>query len=123
MPASRLPKKFLCSSTRFCIISLRLEQRSWRQIVQETGEKESPVRNVVNHFLEHGTYEDLSKSGQTRKIDDRGLRHLGQAVLKDPTAMIQDLARKVTLDSGKSAVERALKELRFGVFELNGSFG
>ena len=92
MPPSRLPKKYLNPDERFCIISLRLQQKSWEEIVCETGEKKSTIRNTVNHFLKHGTYHDLTKPGHVRQLDDRALRRLGRAVLKDPTATIQDLA-------------------------------
>ncbi|CUS10492.1 unnamed protein product, partial [Tuber aestivum] len=84
MPTSRPPKKYLNREERFHIISLRIAQKSWRQIAEETGEKKSTVRNVVSHFLKYGTYDDLPKSGRPRKLDAYGLRRLGRAVLKDP---------------------------------------
>ena len=71
---------------------------------------------MVHRFIEHGTYHDLPKLGHIGKLDERALRRLGCAGLKDPTATIQDLAREATLDSGENAVKRALKELKFGVF-------
>ena len=69
------------------------------------------IRNIVNCFLKHGTYHDLTKPGHVRQLDDRALRRLRRAVLKDPTATIQDLSREATLDSGENAVKRDLKDL------------
>jgi len=86
------------------------------------GKKKSTIRNIVNHFLRHGTYLDLLKPGRMSKLDDRALRRLGRAVLKDPTATIQDLAREATLDSGENAVKNTLKELKFGVFRVKKKF-
>ena len=76
----------------------------------------------MNRFIDHGTYHDLPKPGRIRKLDERALRRLGRAILKDPTATIQDLAREATLDSGENAVKRALKELKFGVFRVKKKF-
>ncbi|PUU73216.1 hypothetical protein B9Z19DRAFT_1135616 [Tuber borchii] len=122
MPPSRPPKKYLSPDERFRIISLRIQQKSWEEIVRETGEKKSTIRNIVTHFLKHGTYHDLPKPGRRRKLDDRGLRRLERAVLKNPAATIQDLAREATLDSGENAVKRALRELKFGVFRVKRKF-
>ena len=113
MPPLRLPKKYLNPDERFRIISLQLQQKSWEEIFRETGENKSTIRNIVNRFLKHGTYHDLPKPGCVCKLDDRALRRLGHAVLKDPTTTIQELAREATLDSGENAVKRALKELQF----------
>jgi len=112
----RIPKRYLNPDERFCIITLQLQQKSWVEIVRETGEKKSTIRNIVNHCLRHGSYHDLPKPGRMRKLDDRALRRLGRAVLKDPTATIQDLEQEATLDSGENAVKKALKKLKFGVF-------
>jgi len=122
MPPSRPPKKYLSPDERFRIISLRIQQKSWEEIVHETGEKKSTIRNIVDRFLKHGTYHDLPKPGRKRKLDDRGLRRLERAVLKDPAATIQDLAREATLDSGENAVKTALRELKFGVFRVKRKF-
>jgi len=105
MPPPHIPKKYLSPDERFRIISLQLQQKIWVDIVRQMGEKKSTIRNIVNHFLRHGTYHDLPKLGRMPKLDDRAPRRLGRAVLKDHTATIQDLAREATLDSGENAVK------------------
>jgi transposase len=122
MSTLHTPHKYLSLEQRFQIISLRLQQKSWSEICKATGFSRSTVRSVVTRFLKHGTYHDLPKSGHPRKIDARGLRRLGRAVLKDPCATAEDLAREATLDSGIDAVKRALKELRFGVYVARKKF-
>jgi transposase len=122
MSTLHTPKKYLSDEQRFRIIGLRLQQKSWSEIHEATGVPRSTARNVVTHFLKHGTYHDLPKSGRPKKINERGMRRLGRAVLKDPCATIEDLAREATLDSGVGAVKRALKELRFGVYVARKKF-
>ncbi|KAG0138399.1 hypothetical protein HOY82DRAFT_596163 [Tuber indicum] len=122
MPQSRIPKKYLSPEEIFHIIRLLLQQKSWQTIVLETGEHKSTIRNIIKHFLAYGTYYDHPKLGRPRKFDDLSLRQLGRAVLKDPMATVQNPAQEGTLDSGESAVKRALKEQKFGGFQVKKKF-
>lgn len=76
----------------------------------------------MSRFLKTGSYNDAPKSGRPKKLDARAMRRLERAVLKDPRATVEDLARDATIDSGVTAVKHALKALKFGVFMARKKF-